>query len=65
VKFEIAVPGCDENTEMKKPFRFSVVMGAVVAETEAAQGQTEQAQASTGVDFGFRRARFGGSSLAN
>ena len=50
---------------MKKPFRFSVVMGAVVAETEAAQGQTEQAQASTGVDFGFRRARFGGSSLAN
>jgi len=50
---------------MKKTFHMSVVIGVVVAETEAAQGQTEQAQVSTEVDFGFRRARFGSSSLAN
>lgn len=50
---------------MKKTFYLSVVIGVVGAETEAAQGQTEQAQASTEVDFRRRRARLGSSSLAN
>ena len=50
---------------MKKTFHSSVVVGVVLAETEAAQGQTEKAQAQTKVDFRPRRARFGISILGN
>lgn len=50
---------------MKKTFHLSVVIGAVLAETEAAQGQTEEAQAQTEIDLRPRRARFGISSLGN
>jgi hypothetical protein len=48
---------------MKKTFHLSVVIGVVVV--EAAQGQTEQAQAPTEVDFRPPRARFGISILGN
>ena len=50
---------------MKKTFHLSVVTGVVLAETEAAQGQTEEAQAQTKVDFRPRRTRFGISILGN
>jgi len=50
------------NTEMKKTFHLSVVIGVVLAEMEAAQGQTEDAHAQE-VDLGPRRARFGISNL--
>ena len=42
-----------------KTFYLSVVIGVVLAEMEAAQGQTEEAQAQTEVDLRPRRARFG------
>jgi hypothetical protein len=48
---------------MKKTFQLSVVIGVVLAKTEAAQGQTEDAQAQTEVDLCLRRARFGISIL--
>ena len=48
---------------MKKTFHLSVVIGVVLAEMEAAQGQTDDAQAQTEVDLRPRRARFGISIL--
>ena len=48
---------------MKKTFHLSVVIGVVVLETEAAQGQTEDAQAKTEIKLRLRRARFGISAL--
>jgi hypothetical protein len=48
---------------MKKTFHLSVVIGVVLAETEAAQGHTEEPQAQTEVDLRPRRARFGISIL--
>jgi hypothetical protein len=48
---------------MKKTFQLSVVIGVVLAKTEAAQGQTEDAQAQTEVDLCLRRARIGISIL--
>ena len=51
-------------TEMKT-FYLSVVIGVVLAEMEAAQGQTEEAQAGSEVDLRPRRARFGISILGN
>jgi len=48
-----------------KTFYLSVVIGVVLAEIEAAQGQTEEAQARTEVDLCPRRARFGISILGN
>ena len=42
-----------------------VVIGRVVGPTEAAQGQTEEAQAPTEVDLRLRVARFGISILSN
>jgi len=48
-----------------KTFYLSVVIGEVLAEMEAAQGQTEEAQAQTEVDRRPRRARFGISILGN
>jgi hypothetical protein len=48
---------------MKKTFQLSVVIGAVLPKTEAAQGQTEDAQAQTEVDLWLRRARIGISIL--
>jgi len=50
---------------MKKNFYWSVVIGVVLAEIEAARGQTEEAQAQTEVDLRPRRARFGISILGN
>jgi hypothetical protein len=50
---------------MKKTFHLSVVIGVVLAEREAAQGQTEEAQARTEVDSRRRRARFGTSIMGN
>ena len=50
---------------MKKAFHLSVVIGVVLADEEATQGQTEEAQAKTGVDLRRRRARFGISALGN
>jgi len=47
---------------MKKTFHLSVVIGVALAEMEAAQGQTEEAQAQE-VDLRPRRARFGISIL--
>jgi hypothetical protein len=47
-----------------KTFYLSVVIGVVLAEIGAAQGQTEEAQAQTEVDRP-RRARFGISILGN
>ncbi len=65
VKSETAVQGWVGNTEMKKTLHLSVVIGVVLAETEAAQGQTEEAQAQTEIDLRPRRARFGISFLGN
>ena len=48
---------------MKKTFQLSVVIGVVLAKTEAAQGQPEDAQAQTEVDLRLRRARSGISIL--
>lgn len=48
---------------MKKTFHLSVVIGVVLVETEAAQGQTEEAQAQTKVDLRPPRARLGISIL--
>ena len=42
---------------MEKAFHLSI--GVVVAETEAAQGQTEEAQATTKSDLRCRKVRFG------
>jgi len=64
VEFETAVTRQRGNTEMKT-FYLSVVIGVVLAEIEAAQGQTEEAQAQTEVDLRPRRARFGISILGN
>ena len=50
---------------MKRTFHLSVVIGVVLAETEAAQGQAEDAQAQTEVDLRPRRPRFGVSILGN
>jgi hypothetical protein len=50
------------DTEMKI-FHLPIVIGMVLAETKAAQGQTEDAQVQTEVDVRFRRARFGISIL--
>ena len=50
---------------MKKNFHLSVVIGRLVGPTEAAQGQTEEAQAPTEVDLRLRRARFGISIVGN
>jgi hypothetical protein len=50
---------------MKKTFHLSVVIGVVLAETEAAQGHTEEPQAQTEIDLCPRRALFGISSLGN
>jgi hypothetical protein len=47
-----------------KTFYLSIVIGVVLAEIEAAQGQTEEAQAQTEVDL-RRRARFGISIVGN
>jgi hypothetical protein len=52
------------NTEMKKTFHMSVVIGVALAEMEAAQGQTENAHAQK-ADLHPRRARFGISMLCN
>jgi hypothetical protein len=49
---------------MKKTFHLSVVIGAVLAEMEAAQVQTEDAHAQE-VDLRPRRARFAISILSN
>ena len=49
---------------MEKTFHLSVVIGVVVLETEAAQGQTEDAHAQE-VDLRPRRARFAISILSN
>jgi hypothetical protein len=49
---------------MKKTLHLSVVIAGVLAETEAAQGQTEEAQAPT-ADPHPRRARFGISIAGN
>ncbi len=46
-----------------KTFYLSVVIGVVLVEMEAAQGQTEDAQAKTEVDLRLRRARSGISGL--
>ena len=51
-------------TEMKT-FHLSVVIGVALAEMEAAQGQTEEAQARREFDLRPRRARFGISILGN
>ncbi len=48
---------------MKKTLQMSVVTGVVLATMEAAQGQTEDAQAKTEVDLRLRRARSGISGL--
>jgi hypothetical protein len=48
-----------------KTFYLSVVIGVVLAEMEAAQGQTEEVQAQTKVDLRPRRVRFGISILSN
>ncbi len=48
---------------MKKTFQMSVVIGLVLATMEAAQGQTEDAQAKTEIKLRLRRARFGISAL--
>ena len=48
---------------MKKTLQMSLVIGVVLATTEAAQGQTEDAQAQTEVDLRLRRAQFGISIL--
>jgi hypothetical protein len=48
-----------------KTFYLSVVIGVVLAEIEAAQGQTEEAQAQTEVDLRPRRVRFGISIVGN
>jgi len=48
---------------MKKTFHLSVVIGVALAETEAVQGQTEDAQAQTEVDLRAPTARFGISIL--
>jgi hypothetical protein len=42
-----------------KTFYLSVVMGVVLAEMEAAQGQTKEAQTDTEVDLRPGRVRFG------
>ena len=47
-----------------KTFHLSVVIGVVLAEMEAAQGQTEEAQGQTEVDLRPRRAQFGISILS-
>jgi len=47
-----------------KTFCLSVAIGKVLAETDAAQGQTEEAQAQTEVDLRPRRAQFGISILS-
>ena len=48
-----------------KTFYLSIVIGVLLVEMEAAQGQTEEAQAQTEVDLRPRRARFGISALGN
>jgi hypothetical protein len=48
-----------------KTFYLSVVIGVLLAGMEAAQGQTEEAQAQTKVDLRSRRVRFGISILSN
>ena len=50
---------------MTKTFHLSIVIGVVLAEMEAAQGQTDDGQVQTEVDLRPRRARFGTSMLAN
>jgi len=50
---------------MKNRFHLSVVIGVVLAETVAAQGLAEEAQAQTEVDLRPRRARFGISIPGN
>jgi len=51
-------------TEMKT-FYLSLVMGMFLAERDAAQGQTEEAQAEAEVDLRPLRARFGTTIVAN
>jgi hypothetical protein len=48
---------------MKKTFHLSVVLGVVVLQTEAAQGQTENARAQTEIELRPPTARFGISVL--
>ena len=48
-----------------KIFHLPIVIGVVLAETEAAQGQTEDPQAPREVDLRTRRARFAISILSN
>ena len=48
---------------MKKTFQMSVVIGVVLATMEAAQGQTEDAQAQTEIELRLRTARLGISVL--
>ena len=50
---------------MKKTFHLSVVIGVVLAGTDAAWGQTEDAQTPTEVDLRPRRAPLGISILGN
>ena len=48
---------------MKETLQLSVVIGVVLAKTEAAQGQAEDTQAQTEVNCRLRRARFSISIL--